>query len=34
MAKYNIRNLKVLKQTFEVSIKVFCRKWEGGTLPK
>ena len=23
-----------LKQTHEVSIKTFCRKWEGETLPK
>ena len=34
MAKCKIRNLKVLKQTCEVSIKIFCRKWEGETLPK
>ena len=34
MAKYKIRNLKVFKQTFEVSIKTFCRKWEVETLPK
>ena len=34
MAKYKIRNLKVLIQTFEISIKKFCRKWEGETLPK
>ena len=23
-----------LKQTHEISIKTFCRKWEGETLPK
>ena len=34
MAKKTIRNLKFLKQTHEVSIKTFCRKWEGETLPK
>ena len=33
MAKYKIRNSKVFKQIFEVSIKTFCRKWEGETLP-
>ena len=27
-------SLKFLKQTFEVSIKIFCRKWEGENLPK
>ena len=25
---------KFLKQTFELSIKTFCRKWEGKTFPK
>ena len=25
---------KSLKQTFEVSVKTFCRKWEGEFLPK
>ena len=34
MAHYKTRNLKLLKQTFEVSIKIFCREWEGETLPK
>ena len=34
MEKYKIRNLKVLKQTFGISIKKFCKKWEGETLPK
>ena len=35
MAKYKIRNLeKFLKQTFEVSIKIFCWKWERETLTK
>ena len=34
MAKYKIRNLKFLKQTFKVSIKTFCKKWEEETLPK
>ena len=32
MTKYKIRNFS--KQTFEVSIKTFCRKWEGEALPK
>ena len=27
-------SLKFLKQTFEVSIKIFCWKWEGENLPK
>ena len=27
-------NWKFFKQTFEVSIKEFCRKWERETLPK
>ena len=26
--------MNVLKQIFEVPVKTFCRKWEGGTLPK
>ena len=35
MAKYNIKkNWKSFKQTFEVSIKFFCRKWERETFPK
>ena len=34
MAKHKIRNLKVLKQIFEVSMKILCRKWEGEILPK
>ena len=25
-------NLKVLKQAFKISIKTFCRKWDGETL--
>ena len=25
---------KFFKQIFEVSIKIFCSKWEGETLPK
>ena len=34
MTNDKIRNLKVFKQVFEVSIKNFFRKWEGETLPK
>ena len=35
MAKCKIRNLKLFeKQTFEVSMKTFSRKWEGEALPK
>ena len=34
MAKYKIRNLKVFKTNFEVSIKTLCRILEGETLPK
>ena len=34
MAKYKIRNLKFLKQRFEDSIKIFCKKWKGETIPK
>ena len=33
MAKYKIRNLKFLKQTFKVSIKTFCKKWEKKLFP-
>ena len=29
-----LQDKKVLKQTFEVSIKIFCRKWEGESLSK
>ena len=34
--RYYLRNDEVhdLKQTLEVSIKLFCRKWEGETPPK
>ena len=34
MVKYKVRNLKVLKQTIEVSIKKFWRTWERETLLK
>ena len=27
-------HLKFLKQTFVVSFKILCRKWEGETIPK
>ena len=34
MANEKIRNLKVFKKIFEVSIRKFCRKWEGKALSK
>ena len=34
MGKCKIRNLKVFKTRFDVSIKTFCRKWEGEALLK
>ena len=34
MAKYNTKKSKVLKQTCEFSIKIFCWKWEGENISK
>ena len=34
MAKYNTKKSKVLKQTCEFSIKIFCWEWEGENISK
>ena len=34
MAKHRSEFWEFLKRTFEVSVKIFCRKWEGETLSK
>ena len=34
MARYKMRNWKAFFKNMEGSIKTFCRKWEGKTLPK